>query len=27
VKGGGHLFVLDEPESIVDEVHAFLDAE
>lgn len=27
VKGGGHLFVLDEPESIVDELHAFLDAE
>ena len=25
VKDGGHLFVLDEPESIVDEIHAFLD--
>lgn len=25
ITGGGHLFVLDEPESIVDEIHAFLD--
>jgi poly(3-hydroxyalkanoate) depolymerase len=25
VEGGGHLFVLDEPERIVDEVHRFLD--
>jgi len=27
VKGGGHVFVLDEPESIVDEIHAFLDGD
>ena len=26
VKDGGHVFVLDEPESIAGEVHAFLDA-
>jgi poly(3-hydroxyalkanoate) depolymerase len=27
VKGGGHLFVLDEPESVIDEIHSFLDGE
>ena len=27
VKGGGHVFVLDEPESIVDEIHAFLNGD
>jgi poly(3-hydroxyoctanoate) depolymerase len=27
VQGGGHLFVLDEPENVVDEIHAFLDEE
>jgi poly(3-hydroxyalkanoate) depolymerase len=27
VKGGGHLFVLDEPDSVIDEIHAFLDDE
>jgi poly(3-hydroxyalkanoate) depolymerase len=27
VKGGGHLFVLDEPESVIDEIHAFLDGD
>jgi poly(3-hydroxyalkanoate) depolymerase len=26
IEGGGHLFVLDEPERVVDEIHAFLDA-
>ncbi|HMD56938.1 MAG TPA: alpha/beta hydrolase [Solirubrobacteraceae bacterium] len=26
VKGGGHLFLLDEPESVVDDIDAFLDA-
>jgi poly(3-hydroxyalkanoate) depolymerase len=25
VKDGGHVFILDEPESVVDEIHAFLD--
>lgn len=25
VEGGGHLFLLDEPESVVDDIHAFLD--
>jgi poly(3-hydroxyoctanoate) depolymerase len=27
VKDGGHLFVLDEPDSVIDEIHAFLDAD
>lgn len=27
VKGGGHVFVIDEPESVVGEIHAFLDAD
>jgi poly(3-hydroxyalkanoate) depolymerase len=27
VTDGGHLFVLDEPESVIDEIHAFLDAD
>jgi poly(3-hydroxyalkanoate) depolymerase len=27
VKGGGHLFVLDEPDSVIDQIHAFLDGE
>ena len=27
VKGGGHVFVLDEPENIVDEIHAFLNGD
>jgi poly(3-hydroxyalkanoate) depolymerase len=27
VKGGGHLFLLDEPDSVIDEIHAFLDDE
>jgi poly(3-hydroxyalkanoate) depolymerase len=27
IEGGGHLFVLDQPESIVGEIHAFLDEE
>ncbi len=25
VRGGGHLFLLDEPESVIDDIHAFLD--
>ncbi len=25
VPGGGHLFLLDEPETVIDDVHAFLD--
>jgi poly(3-hydroxyoctanoate) depolymerase len=25
VKGGGHLFLLDEPESVIEEIHDFLD--
>jgi poly(3-hydroxyalkanoate) depolymerase len=25
VKDGGHLFILDEPESVIDEIHEFLD--
>jgi poly(3-hydroxyalkanoate) depolymerase len=27
VEGGGHLFILDEPESIIGEIQAFLDAD
>lgn len=26
VRGGGHLFLLDEPESVIDEIRAFLEA-
>ena len=26
VRGGGHLFLLDEPESVIDDIHAFLEA-
>jgi poly(3-hydroxyalkanoate) depolymerase len=26
VRGGGHLFLLDEPESVIEDIHAFLDA-
>ena len=26
VQGGGHLFLLDEPESVIEDIHAFLDA-
>src|SRR5271165_6624261 len=26
VKGGGHLFLLDEPQSVIGDIHAFLDA-
>jgi poly(3-hydroxyoctanoate) depolymerase len=26
VEGGGHLFLLDEPESVIADIHAFLDA-
>ncbi|HWX96199.1 MAG TPA: alpha/beta fold hydrolase [Solirubrobacteraceae bacterium] len=26
VKGGGHLFLIDEPESVIEDIHAFLDA-
>jgi poly(3-hydroxyalkanoate) depolymerase len=26
VPGGGHLFLIDEPETVIDEIHAFLDA-
>jgi pimeloyl-ACP methyl ester carboxylesterase len=25
VAGGGHLFLIDEPETVIDEIHAFLD--
>ncbi len=25
VEGGGHLFLLDEPESVIDDIHEFLD--
>jgi poly(3-hydroxyoctanoate) depolymerase len=25
VQGGGHLFLLDEPESVIEDVHEFLD--
>jgi pimeloyl-ACP methyl ester carboxylesterase len=27
VEGGGHLFILDEPERVVEEIQAFLDAD
>jgi pimeloyl-ACP methyl ester carboxylesterase len=26
VAGGGHLFLLDQPETVVDDIHRFLDA-
>jgi poly(3-hydroxyoctanoate) depolymerase len=26
VEGGGHLFLLDEPESVIDDVHGFLES-
>jgi pimeloyl-ACP methyl ester carboxylesterase len=26
VEGGGHLFLLDEPESVIEDIHAFLEA-
>jgi pimeloyl-ACP methyl ester carboxylesterase len=26
VEGGGHLFLIDEPESVIDDIHAFLEA-
>ncbi len=26
LRGGGHLFLLDEPEAVIDDIHAFLDA-
>ncbi|HME02669.1 MAG TPA: alpha/beta fold hydrolase [Solirubrobacteraceae bacterium] len=26
VRGGGHLFLLDEPESVIDDIHGFLNA-
>lgn len=25
VRGGGHLFLVDEPESVIDDIHALLD--
>jgi pimeloyl-ACP methyl ester carboxylesterase len=25
IPGGGHLFLIDEPETVIDEIHAFLD--
>ena len=25
VKGGGHLFLIDEPESVIEDIHAFLE--
>jgi pimeloyl-ACP methyl ester carboxylesterase len=27
VKDGGHLFLLDEPDSVIDVIHAFLDGD
>ena len=26
VAGGGHLFLIDEPESVIEDIHAFLEA-